>query len=118
MAAKRAIHIDAEARTVTETTVDTLEDLQKLVGGWIEFACELPSDDVVFVNEEGLLGEPKHFFYIDGSPQPYAGSGVVLGPCDGDGEETAATSDVDELRSRVTFLDPGSAYILAKMKGV
>jgi hypothetical protein len=34
---------------------------------------------VVYVDDGGLLKEPKYFFQIAGCAQPYAGRGLILG---------------------------------------
>lgn len=57
----------------------------------------------VFVDDEGLLNNPQHFFMLDGWAQPLAGNGLVLGDADEEGETLAAPDDLD-LSPTITFL--------------
>ena len=76
----RAIFIDSLAKTVTEVSFETGDDLRKLVGGYIEAApVKLPPGDVLYVNEDGMrLG--GGFYQFEGYLQPMVGQGVVVGP--------------------------------------
>jgi len=100
----RAVHIDAENRTVKAIEHKTLADLQNLVGGLIETAHWLPRGDVVFVDEEGLLKDCRNFFLINGAHQPFAGSAVVVGPADHNGDSLDVTYTADEIMGLVTFM--------------
>ncbi len=75
---------------------------------YIEAPHRLENDDIVFVDEEGMLKECNHFFYILGAPQPYAGSGLILGDA-GMGESGDAESELEEIKSRVKFLSLSQA---------
>ncbi len=99
----RAIIIDATAREIREVEIEgKLEDLQKAVGGYIEWATELDNGDNVYVDEEGLLKGYQCFFDI-GAHQPFAGNAIVVNR-DEDGETAAARSDVEEIRGKVKFM--------------
>lgn len=52
----------------------------------------MPGDDAhhCYVNEEGLFGQPRHFFMFEDGHQPLAGNGVILGTTE-DGHEAACT---------------------------
>ena len=101
----RAIHIDATLRTVTEIDVPAhtepanaqLLALQKAVGGLIELVARLPNGDCVFVDEEGKLKKPRHFFWLAGAREPFAGNAIVVGDADRNGDITPAKSTVDEM---------------------
>jgi hypothetical protein len=109
----RALLIDSEAASVSEIDLPShkvddgvrqLEALRRLVGGWIEFAYRFSdTNDVVFVDEEGKLKDPKHFFWIAGTPTPFAGNGVVCGGEDRQGNITPARSSIDAVRAVVQF---------------
>lgn len=60
----RAIVINAEDRTIVETEIDgSLDTLQQIVGGMIEPVTQgLDDRHHCYVNEEGLLNNPQHFF--------------------------------------------------------
>jgi Domain of unknown function (DUF3846) len=76
----RAIVINAEDRTIVETEIDgSLDTLQQIVGGMIEPVTQgLDEHHHCYVNEEGLLNNPQHFFMFSGGHQPLAGNGVIL----------------------------------------
>jgi hypothetical protein len=102
----RAIVINAQNRTITETEIDgSLESLQQIVGGLIEPVGQgLDDYHHCYVNEEGLLEHPRHFFFFKEGHQPLAGNGVILSSTD-DGDEAACTLPLDWVKERVTFMD-------------
>ena len=105
-AAKRVIVIDPATRTITESTVRCLEDMQQIVGGLIERA--LITDDgtnhELYVNEEGLFEEELHPFTFVGARQPIlVGRAFLIGPVDRFGENQAATLSVQEVAAMVGF---------------
>jgi hypothetical protein len=102
----RAIVINAEDRTITETEIDgSLESLQRIVGGMIESVTQgLDGTHHCYVNEEGLLDDPRHFFMFRGGHQPLAGNGVILSLTE-DGEEASCTLSLEWVAERVSFMD-------------
>lgn len=78
----KALHINSRDRTVTEVQFNGLEDLQKLVGGYIELAHLWRNGDCMFVDEHGRL-EHKFSgvgFTLKLAPvRAHAGNGVVVG---------------------------------------
>ena len=78
--AMRAIIINAKDRTISETDIDgSLKTLQQIVGGMIEAVSQgLDESHHCYVNEEGLLDDPQHFFMFRNGHQPLAGNGVIL----------------------------------------
>jgi Domain of unknown function (DUF3846) len=106
----RAIIINAKDRTITETDIDgSLKTLQQMVGGLIEPVSQgLDDNHHCYVNEEGLLDNPQHFFMFHNGHQPLAGNGVILATTD-DGDEAACSLALDWVRERVTFMDLAAA---------
>jgi hypothetical protein len=102
----RAIIINPEDRTITETETDgSLKTLQQIVGGLIEPVYQgLDDNHHCYVNEEGLLDDPQYFFMFTDGHQPLAGHGVILSTTD-DGGEAPCTLSLDWVKERVTFLD-------------
>jgi len=102
----RAIIINPENRTITETEIDgSLRTLQQIVGGMIEPVYQgLDDNHHCYVNEEGLLCDPQHFFMFKGGHQPLAGHGVILSTTD-DGGEAPCILSLDAVEERVTFMD-------------
>jgi hypothetical protein len=94
----------AEVQPITVPIDDHVEIQRQLgcdvftTGGYLE------NGDVVFVDDEGLLKGPTHFFRIKGlNDQPLAGRGVVLGS-DGHGGSADVKTSADEILSRVRWV--------------
>jgi hypothetical protein len=102
----RAIVINPEDRTIRETDVDgSLETLQHIVGGLIEPVHQgLNEHHHCYVNEEGLLDDPRYFFMFRGGHQPLAGNGVILALTE-EGEEAPCTLPLEWIAERVSFMD-------------
>lgn len=102
----RAIIINPKDRTVTATEVDgSLKTLQQIVGGMIEPVSQgLDEFHHCYVNEEGLLDHPQHFFLFKDGHQPLAGNGVILSST-ADGDEAPCTLLLDWVKDRVAFMD-------------
>jgi Domain of unknown function (DUF3846) len=106
----RAIVINAQDRTVTETDIDgSLKSLQQIVGGLITTVYDgLDGHHHCYVDDEGLLHGPQHFFMFTNGHQPLAGNGVILASTE-DGDEAPCTLALDWVRERVTFMDLAAA---------
>jgi Domain of unknown function (DUF3846) len=103
----RAIKIDSESKTISVVHIneeDKLKRMQDEVGGLIERAFEFSNGDELYVNEEGLLCSPEHFFSIAGGHQPFAGNGLIIGINHKTGESIDANSSLDEIRAKIKFL--------------
>ena len=107
----RAIIINPEDRTITETEIDgALKSLQQILGGLIEPVYQgLDDNHHCYVNEKGLLDNPQHFFMFTDGHQPLAGHGVILSSTD-DGGEAPCTLPLDWVKERVTFMDLKAAH--------
>ena len=106
----RAIIINPKDRTITEVDTDaSLNSLQQIVGGLIEPVYDgLDDAHHCYVNEEGLLDDPRHFFMFRDGHQPLAGNGVIVG--NGlVGDEAPCTLPLDRVRERVRFMDLAEA---------
>lgn len=104
--------INPVARTIQERELPNVYPAAKeVIGGWLERAAVFLNGDSLWVDEEGLLKEPRHFFLIPGYAQPFAGIGVLSGREENNDEDddSSTTADVKttiaELRGLVTFLD-------------
>jgi uncharacterized protein DUF3846 len=108
----RAIIIDAKDRTITETDIDgSLKTLQQIVGGLIEPVYHgLDENHHCYVNEEGLLDNPQHFFMFKNGHQPLAGNGVILASTE-DTFQAPCTLPLDWVKDRVTFMDLIAAHL-------
>lgn len=105
----RAILIDAENHTITETEVEAhkIEDISRLLRiGDSPFDCvqweQGNTSETVYVDDEGLLKEPKHFFCCPGYPQWLAGNGLILGT-GSHGESKPSQLTLEEVQRKVVF---------------
>jgi hypothetical protein len=60
--------------------------------------------NVIFVDDEGLLKDARHYFNVEGHPFPIAGIGLVLGT-DPEGETTSTSLSLPELQAKVSFTE-------------
>lgn len=101
----KAIWIRSDVRTITEVEYSGLDDLRRMVGGHIEYAMRFNSD-TLYVDEEGLLKNPKHFFSIESGHQTLAGNGVLVGREVGDGGRTRTPkSTLLQVQTAVTWIE-------------
>lgn len=63
---------------------------------------QIENNDAIFVDDEGLLKDPKYFFSYEGYPQPLAGKGLILGTND-EGDSVDVVTTVDDIKKRVSF---------------
>lgn len=104
----KAILIDVVSRTVTE--VDITGDLDSF---YEHIGCDLveavntdviSGNDVLYVDEEGLLHEVEGFFHLDGYPQPLAGNAIIIG-IDEDGDSCDCETTVEEVMDAIEFME-------------
>ena len=94
----------AEVQPIT-VPIDDHKEIQRQLG------CDVfttggyfDNGDVIFVDDEGMLKGPTHFFRIKGiNDQPLAGRGVVLGS-DGEGGSADVKTSESEMMSRVRWV--------------
>lgn len=99
----RALLIDPTTQTISE--VDYSGDFHHIYElldcSTFDVVSIDPAHDI-YVDDEGLLKQPSMFFEYKGYQTPLAGKGLVL--ChDDEGNSTAATMSLDELKSQVVF---------------
>jgi len=106
MTTHKAILIDAKARTFSIVEVGDCLDIQKKIGcGCFTIATQLPRNDVIYVDDEGMLtlDDESVFFEFEGAHQPFVGNGLVMG-----GDDEGETQDVKitllEIQNKVKFL--------------
>jgi hypothetical protein len=104
----RGYLIDPKERKITHVHHDTrhYQEIYKLIDCEPSpfTVVELPNRDVIFVDDEGLLKEPRYFFTIKGYPQPLAGKGLVLGTGP-DGQTVSAKMSFQELGEMVGYVE-------------
>jgi hypothetical protein len=66
----------------------------------------LAGRDALFVDDNGLLGDPHRFFVIEGYEQPLAGKGLIVG-ADAEGDSISAETPLSNIRVRYYYLGMG-----------
>jgi hypothetical protein len=106
----RAIKIDVIKKDVYEVEIP-----KGLNGIYEQLDCELitlpvilENEDGLYIDDEGLLREPEDqygaFMFSDYPSQPLFGHGLIIG-CDDTGDQANALSTVENIKSKVTFLN-------------
>lgn len=99
----RAILINPFDQTVTEVDYSgDFRDIYKLIDADCFDCARISRGDGIFVDDEGLLNQPTHFFQHAEYPNPLAGKGLIVG-CDSQGESVSCKTTVEEVKSKVTF---------------
>ena len=109
--------INPRAQTITTSEIANVFPAAKdIIGGWLTVAFVFPNGDTLYVDDEGLLKDPRSFFKLpdEMSRQPFAGIGVLTGPeteteAHGLEEPGIITLDVqtsaEELTPLISWLD-------------
>lgn len=101
----KAILINPFDHTVKEVDYSgDFRDIYKLIEAQTFDVARISRMDGIFVDDEGLLNAPTHFFEHAEYPSPLAGKGLIVG-CDDQGESQDCATNVDEVKSKVAFLN-------------
>jgi len=101
----RGFLIDPEAKTITEVDHNgDYKQIYEFIG--VDCFTVVQMDDVncVYVDDEGLLNNPRYFFTIQGYHQPLAGKGLVLG-VDEEGETIGTNLELEDLQKIIRFTE-------------
>ena len=103
---KKALKIDVVNMTVTNVTVDTMEDIYSHIGnGCNLFECPVRFDngDILYCDEEGLLHENlEGCFSFPDWKRPIVGNAIILGS-DDEGDSVDCKSTIDAILSKIIF---------------
>lgn len=93
--------IDPEAKTIKEVTYNgDYKEISKMLGCDLYTIVTIDDQNHLFVDDEGLLNDPKYFFRLKGYPQPLAGRGLILG-YDESGETIESSMELDEVKALI-----------------
>lgn len=118
----KAIKIDPRDQTIKEVEIDceNFRSLNAAIGSDIfAIAAEMPNDDVILVDDEGLInGKWSSFFGFRAYSKdfrpinlgPFAGVGIMIGS-DANGETDDVKSSVEDIRRRVEFFPTPQAAL-------
>ena len=65
---------------------------------------DIPNDDTIYIDDEGLLKENNHFFIHDDVPTPLGGMALVLGADHDTGDSVSVHATRKELKHKITFI--------------
>lgn len=77
----------------------------------------LDDGESIFVDDEGLLKDPTHFFIWKDYPQPLAGKGLILG-CDDEGKTIGTELTLDYVKSKVIWANNIELSHMEEVDGV
>lgn len=102
----KAILINAKTKEVKE--IEMGKDYKEI---YTQLECELftagaylDKEDVMYVDDEGLINGTDAFFTLEGTHQPFAGNGLIMGT-DDEGESTDCKLSFNEVKNKVKFYD-------------
>jgi hypothetical protein len=103
----RAIFIDAVNHTVEEIDLPYETEGYRVINDKIgcrtmTLGYTFPNQDVLFVDDEGLMNHPENFIILEGYEQPLAGSGLILGT-DEWGESIPAKTGLADIKTKIAF---------------
>lgn len=106
----KAILIDPVAKTVSEVEhngdyhqiYEFLSDKDHKMDVHLFECVNIDGVNSIYVDEEGLLHNPKYFFSWRGYPQPLSGRGLILG-CNDEGDSIGTTLTKKEVETLVKF---------------
>ena len=111
----KAFLIDPEKRTITEVDYDGHhKSIYKLIGADLFDTVRLSGSDVIFVDDEGLMKNPQHFFKLDGLTSPLAGKGLVLGTNNRGENISPKLVLLEDLQRWITFITRERAVTYAE----
>lgn len=98
--------IDPEQQTITEIEHNgDYRQIYELIDNGGSPFCTVrisAANDIIFLDDEGLLKDPEFFFCVSGYAQPLAGKGLVLA-IDDEGETVAARISLEALTDMISF---------------
>lgn len=71
--------------------------------------------DGIFVDDEGLLKDPQHFFIHRNYPSALTGKGLMLG-VDDEGDSIAPQTDIETLRKDIAFVSRQEIVAMMEMR--
>jgi len=113
----KAFLINVKDQTISEVEYDgNFKSIYKLCGWDCFTTIQLNlKRDTLYVDDNGLLGDPVGWFGIAGYAQPLANNALVLGT-NGRGNSTAPTVKIDWIEKRIFWItrDPNGIWLLRR----
>jgi hypothetical protein len=108
-----AFRINVETRKVEQIEINDWKEIAPAIGnGCTTFACPVTFDneDSIYCDDESLLRQDdiKGGFMMDGWNYPIVGNAVIQGT-DEDGDSTEPLTPINELESKIKWIDKEDA---------
>ena len=113
----KGILIDAEKRTVKEVQViGDYKAIYPFLGVGVDCFALVGINDTesIYVDDEGLLKNPRNFILFKGYRGALAGNGLILGSNE-EGESISTSLTVEWVKKQVKFADYLTVGLMAKM---
>lgn len=112
----KAFLIDSKNQEIKEVEHNSWRDIAPFLGcSMFTVGAYLPNGDCIYVDDEGLLCQPEHFFVVPTYPTPLAGNGLVVGSTPRSGDSIDAKSTIEELKKMVRFEDINTVGLKIQM---
>lgn len=97
----RGFLINPENRTISQVEYNgDYKQIYEFIKAELFTVVRIDEDNTVFVDDEGLLNDPRYFFKLRGYHQPLAGRGLILG-VDKEGESIGSTLELSDVENLV-----------------
>ena len=101
----KAILIDVENKEIREVDYSgDYRDISKMIGCEYFTIVGITCENVIYVDDEGLLKDNKNFFKVDSCSDQLAGNGLILG-VDSTGDTISTILKVSDVEELVGFID-------------
>ena len=106
-----AILINSEKKEITAVKIPVDEghsNFWDTIYKLCNYDCGAPvyirDENVIMVDDEGLLKNPKFGFVVEDYPDPLAGNGIIIGP-EVEEQTQDCTLSVDKVKSIIKFIE-------------
>jgi hypothetical protein len=101
----KALLINPIDKTIEEVEYDgDYKQIYKYIDASPFGVVDIPNDDTIYIDDEGLYKDNQHFFIHKDVPTPLGGKALVLGADHDTGDSTSVHATRKELKHRITFI--------------
>lgn len=97
----RGYLIDPEKKTIEPVIHNgDYKQIYKFIGADCFDVVRIDDENMIFVDDEGLLNGTRYFFMLKGYPQPFAGKGLLMGSND-EGDTVSSSMRLEDVQKLV-----------------
>jgi len=101
----KALLINPIDKTIEEVEYNgDYKQIYKYIDASMFGVVDIPNDDTIYIDDEGLFKDKQHFFIHKDVPTPLGGKALVLGADHDSGDSTSVHATRKELKHRITFI--------------